>query len=128
MFVEIAHAMGQAPAGAPAPEGGGLALFLQSPLSMMILIFVIFYFLLIRPQNKKNKAHQDMLNALKTGDRVVTNGGIYGRITKVDDAVVTVEIADKTRVKFSRQAIASLQAGGAAGGQEEPKKTAGKKE
>ena len=127
MFVEIAHAMGQAPAGAQAPEGSGLALFLQSPLSMMILIFVIFYFLLIRPQNKKNKAHQDMLNALKNGDRVITNGGIYGRVTKVEDAVVTVEVADRVRIKLSRQAIASLQAGGSSG-QDESKNTSGKKE
>jgi preprotein translocase subunit YajC len=119
--------MGQAPAGAQAPEGSGLALFLQSPLSMMILIFVIFYFLLIRPQNKKNKAHQDMLNALKNGDRVITNGGIYGRVTKVEDAVVTVEVADRVRIKLSRQAIASLQAGGSSS-QDESKNTSGKKE
>ena len=95
-------------------------------LAPLILIFIIFYFLLIRPQQKKTKAHQEMINALKTGDRVVTNGGIYGRVTKVEDAVVTVEVADKVRIKVARQAIASLQSGGSGAAQEESKNTAGK--
>ena len=123
MFAEIAHAMGQAPAGAQPPQGGGLM-----SLAPLILIFIIFYFLLIRPQQKKTKVHQEMINALKTGDRVLTNGGIYGRITKVEDAVVTVEVADKVRIKVARQAIASLQSGGAGAAPEEAKTAAGKKE
>ncbi len=123
MFAQIAHAMGQAPAGQQPPQGGGLM-----SLAPLILIFVIFYFLLIRPQQKKTKAHQDMVNALKTGDRVITNGGIYGRITKADEAVVTLEIADKVRIKISRQAIASLQSTGTSAGQDQSKNANGKKD
>lgn len=122
MFAQIAHAMGQTGAGQQAPQGGGLM-----SLAPLIIIFVIFYFLLIRPQQKKNKAHQEMINALKVGDRVVTNGGLYGRIAKVEDAVLSIEIADKVRVKISRQAISGLQPGASAA--QEPQKNAnGKKE
>lgn len=123
MFAEIAHAMGQTGAGQQAPQGGGLM-----SLAPLILIFVIFYFLLIRPQQKKTKAHQDMVNALKAGDRVVTNGGIYGRLTKVEDNTVTLEVADKVRIKISRQAVSGLQPGGSAAGQEQQKPANSKKE
>jgi preprotein translocase subunit YajC len=68
----------------------------------IILMFVIFYFLLIRPQQKKQKEHREMVNNLKKDDRVVTSGGIYGRITGVDDQTVTVEITDKVRIKVAR--------------------------
>lgn len=123
MFAEIAYAMGQSGAGQQAPQGGGFM-----SLAPLILIFVIFYFLLIRPQQKKTRAHQDMVNALKPGDRVVTSGGIYGRLTKVEDAAVTMEVADKVRIKVSRQAIAALSSGGAAAGQEQQKSANSKKE
>lgn len=124
MFAEIAHAMGQSGAGQQAPQGGGLM-----SLAPLILIFIIFYFLLIRPQQKKTKSHQEMVNALKPGDRVVTNGGIYGRLAKVEDNTVTLEIADKVRIKVSRQAISSLQPGASSTpGQEQPKTAGGKKE
>ncbi len=68
----------------------------------IILMFVIFYFLLIRPQQKKQKEHRELVNNLKKDDRVVTSGGIYGRISGVDDQTVTVEIADKVRVKVAK--------------------------
>ncbi len=71
----------------------------------MILIFVVFYFLLIRPQQKKARQQQDFLGALKKGDEVVTSGGIYGKITGLTDTVVTLEIADGLRIKVSRSAI-----------------------
>jgi preprotein translocase subunit YajC len=74
----------------------------------LILIFVVFYFLLIRPQSKKAKEHRQMAEALAKGDEVVTNGGLLGRITSVGDSFVEVEIADGMRVKVQRQAIASL--------------------
>jgi len=74
----------------------------------IILMFVIFYFLLIRPQQKKQKEHREMVNNLKKDDRVVTSGGIYGRITGVDDQTVTVEIADKVRIKVARGNISVL--------------------
>ena len=80
------------------------------PVSMqpLILMFVIFYFLLIRPQQKRTKEHRQMLSNLKKGDRIVTSGGIHGRITGMDDVTLTVEIADKVRVKVARGNVANL--------------------
>jgi preprotein translocase subunit YajC len=72
------------------------------------LIFVIFYFLLIRPQQKQKKEHQNLLSNLKVGDNVLTSGGIYGRITGIKDDKLTVEISDKVRVKVSRGHIAGV--------------------
>lgn len=77
----------------------------------MIIIFAIFYFLLIRPQQKKQKEQRDMVNNLKKDDRVVTSGGIYGRITSVDDQTVTVEISSKVTVKVARGNISVLLQG-----------------
>jgi preprotein translocase subunit YajC len=74
----------------------------------IILMFVIFYFLLIRPQQKRNKEHQQMIGNLKKGDRIITNGGIYGRITGMDESTLTVEIADRVRVKVVRANVAGL--------------------
>jgi preprotein translocase subunit YajC len=76
----------------------------------LILIFVIFYFLLIRPQQKKAKEHQKYLANLKKGDAVVTSGGLHGEITGLTDTVVTLEIADNVRVKVSRQHILGSKA------------------
>jgi preprotein translocase subunit YajC len=70
-----------------------------------ILIFVIFYFLLIRPQQKKQKEHREMIANLKKGDRIITNGGLHGRITGSDETTLTVEIADKVRVKVARGSV-----------------------
>ncbi|MCL2340108.1 MAG: preprotein translocase subunit YajC [Proteobacteria bacterium] len=72
----------------------------------LILIFVVFYFLLIRPQQKKAKEHQNYLANLKKGDRVITGGGIHGVIAGLSDSVVTLEIAENVRIKVSRGAIA----------------------
>jgi preprotein translocase subunit YajC len=74
----------------------------------LILMFAIFYFLLIRPQQKKQKAHRQLLGDLKKGDRVITSGGLYGRITGLTDTVVTLEISEKVRVKVGRGNIAGL--------------------
>jgi len=74
----------------------------------IILIFVIFYFLLIRPQQKRAKEHRTLLSNLKLGDQVLTSGGIYGRVTGLRDDVVTVEISDKVRVKVNRGNIAGV--------------------
>lgn len=100
---------GVAYAAAPAAGiggAGGFASFLP-----LILIFVVFYFLLIRPQQKQAKAHQQYLNDLKSGNKVVTKGGVHGVITGITDTVVTLEIARDVRVKVSRDAIAGAQAG-----------------
>ena len=75
----------------------------------LILIFVIMYFLLIRPQQKKVKEHQAMVAALRRGDQVVTQGGMIGKITKVkDDTEVEVEIADGVKVRVMRQTITQV--------------------
>ena len=84
---------------------GGIISFIP-----LILIFVIFYFLLIRPQQKKAKEHQAYLSNLKKGDSVVTSGGLHGQITGLTDTVVTLEIADNIRVKVSRQHILGSKA------------------
>jgi preprotein translocase, YajC subunit len=76
----------------------------------LILIFIVFYFLLIRPQQKRAKEHQKYLADLKKGDRVVTGGGIHGVITGVTDTVLTLEIAENVRIKVSRVAIAGSPA------------------
>jgi preprotein translocase subunit YajC len=71
-------------------------------------MFVIFYFLLIRPQQKRSKEHRQMVSSLKKGDRIVTSGGIHGRITGIDDNTLTVEIADKVRVKVARANVSAM--------------------
>lgn len=82
-------------------QGGAFGAFIP-----LILMFAIFYFLLIRPQQKKSKQHREMIASLKKGDRVVTSGGLHGVITGISDDVVTMEIAPKVRVKVSRSSIA----------------------
>jgi preprotein translocase subunit YajC len=100
-LTDIAYAMGQM--GGAGGQGGGLGAFIP-----IILMFVIFYFLLIRPQQKKAKEQQTMIANLKKGDRVVTSGGIYGQITAIDESIATVEIADKVRVKITRGSVSGL--------------------
>lgn len=84
-------------------QGGGNPIVAFLPL---IIIFAIFYFLLIRPQQKRAKEHQNFLANLKRGDEVVTNGGLIGRIVALTDDVVTLEVAEKVRVKVMRNQIA----------------------
>lgn len=74
----------------------------------LVLIFVVFYFLLIRPQQKRMKEHKEMLSALRRGDRVVTGGGIIGQIVKVADDEATVEIGEGMRVKVLRSTIQTV--------------------
>ena len=73
----------------------------------LVLIFAVFYFLLIRPQQRKQRKHQDMLKSLKVGDRVVTSGGLYGTIVQGGDHSVKLEIADRVRVEVGRPFIAA---------------------
>ena len=98
-----AYAMGLAPGGG----GGGSSSSLMSFLPI-ILIFIVFYFLLIRPQQKRAKEHRNLLSNLKEGDRVLTSGGIIGRITGIKDDEITMEISDKVRVKFTRGSITQI--------------------
>ena len=97
-FITPAYAQG-----AGLPGGSDLMTFLP-----MIAIFVVFYFLLIRPQQKKGKEAKAMLEALQKGDEVVTAGGLLGRIAKLTDQYATVEVAPNTEVTVQRQAIAQL--------------------
>ena len=87
-------------------EGGQSLLMTFLP---MILIFVVFYFLLIAPARKKQKKHSEMLDSLKNGDRVITNGGIHGTVVGVSDNIVQVRIAEKIKIDVSRHAVAGLQ-------------------
>ncbi len=103
MFLDIAWAMGPGQGGT---QGGGS--MLQSLLPL-ILIFVIFYFLLIRPQQKRSKEHRQMLENLKKGDKVVTSGGIYGVIEAVGTNTVTLKISENVKVKFGKAYIATVR-------------------
>ncbi len=104
--------IGTACAAAPSPQqgaqgpAGGMQTLLQ--FAPIILIFAVFYFLLIRPQQKKQKETKEMLASLKKGDKVITTGGAFGVITALGEDTVTLKIADKTNVVYQRSAIASL--------------------
>lgn len=89
--------------GASSP--GGIALFLP-----LILIMVIFYFLMILPAQRRQKKVAAMLRDLKNGDKVITNGGIYGTVVGLEDDALQLRIADQVKIKISRSAIAGLQA------------------
>ena len=90
-----------------APSASGMAGMLSTFLSM-IAIFAIFYFFLIRPQNKKQKETEKMIAALKKGDKVVTIGGIHGVISSTKEKTVVVKVDDNTKIEFNRTAIATV--------------------
>lgn len=96
----ISDAMAQ---GAGGQSGGTLELILP-----LLLMFGIFYFLLIRPQQKKAKEHKNMVEALGKGDEVITNGGLLAKITEVDENFLTCKISDNVEVKVQRHAITSV--------------------
>lgn len=75
----------------------------------LIFIFVIFYFLLIRPQQKKQKEHQKLVSSLKSGDKVITTAGIHGLITNVKDATVTIKVADNVKIEFDKSAVVTVE-------------------
>ena len=104
MFSSLAWA---APAAPGAPAGGPGSMF--SSFLPLILIFVIFYFLLIRPQQKKAKEHRQMLEALKRGDKVITQGGIYGVVEQVDQHTLTIKVAENVKVKIGKGYIAAVR-------------------
>ena len=97
MFISNAYA--QAAGGAQ----GSMLSFLP-----IILMFIVLYFLMIRPQMKRQKEHKSMMEALNKGDEVVTAGGVVGRITKVSDAYVTIEISEGTEIVVQKNAVATL--------------------
>jgi preprotein translocase subunit YajC len=79
-----------------------------SPFLFLIIIFVLFYFLLIRPQAKKQKEHRQMVDALADGDEIITGGGLLGRITSVDEQFVTVEVAKGVSLQVQKHSIATV--------------------
>lgn len=92
-------------AGAPSASGtASLLTFLP-----VIFIFVIFYFFLIRPQNKKQKETEKMINALKKGDKVITIGGIHGVVSSVKEKTIIVKVDDNCKIEFNRTAISSVE-------------------
>ena len=99
MFINNAYAAAEV-----AAEGSALS----GTLIQLALILLIFYFLLIRPQQKRNKAHEDMVEALKVGDRVMTGGGIYGTVRKVNGSELELEIAPNVNITIERMAISNV--------------------
>jgi preprotein translocase subunit YajC len=88
---------------------GGLGAALGSPLVMMVIVMGIFYVMLILPQQRQRKKMQEMLGALKAGDKVVTNGGIYGTINGLDGDTVILKIADQVKIRIARSAITQVE-------------------
>ena len=101
-FVSDAYAM----AGNQGQQGGASGGF--EGIFMLLAMFAIFYFLLIRPQQKRAKQHKEMIDALKAGDQVVTAGGIHGKVVAIQDKVLTLEVATGVRVKVNRTSIAGM--------------------
>jgi preprotein translocase subunit YajC len=89
------------------PQGPGVNPYVQ--LIPIALVFAIFYFIILLPTKQKQKKLQAFLDALKVGDRVVTNGGIYGSVTKVNGNTVQLQIADKVRIELAKNAIVGYQ-------------------
>lgn len=92
-------------AGAAADPVGGL---LSSPLPMLVVLFAVMYFMVIRPQQKRAKEHKTLLEALAKGDEVVTQGGIAGKVASVGDSYIRVEIAANTEILVQKGAISSI--------------------
>jgi preprotein translocase subunit YajC len=96
----LSFLIAQAPAASP---GGGIAAFVP-----FIFIFVIMYFVLLRPQMKRQKDQQRLVSALKTGDKVVTNAGIHGLISNVKETTVIVKVADNVKIEMEKSAVATV--------------------
>ena len=105
-LTETAYAMGGGGAAPADPKSQMMGLL------PLVAMFAIFYFLLIRPQQKRAKEHKAMLEALKKGDEVVTSSGMMGRVTALADDVVTVEVAPDVKIKFQKSAVASVKKAG----------------
>jgi preprotein translocase subunit YajC len=92
------------PQGGNAGAGGGMI----QTLIFFGLIFVVFYFMILRPQQKRNKDRQKMLESIKKGDKVVTSGGMHGKVINIDEKTALIEVDDNVKIKFDRNAIAGL--------------------
>ncbi len=91
---------------AAAAPSAGASFFVQ--MAPLLLIFVVFYFLLIRPQNRKMKEHRAQIDAIKKGDKVVTGGGLIGKVTKVDEHEVEIELAPSVKVKAVKSTLTTV--------------------
>lgn len=91
------------------PQGSEGGAGIVGSLLPLVVIFAIFYFLLIRPQSKKQKALQELVSNLRKGDKVITNGGIYGLVESVSDKTVTLKVAENTKIKFGKTYIAIVR-------------------
>jgi preprotein translocase subunit YajC len=99
------HALlAQAQSPAPTGPGGGIGFFVP-----FIFIFIIMYFVMFRPQKKRQEQQQKLISTLKTGDRVVTNGGIHGLISNVKETTVIVKVADNVKIEMEKSAITTVQ-------------------
>ena len=96
-----------AQAASPAPDAPQPS-FLMS-IMPLIFVFVIFYFLLIRPQQKRQKAHEKLVASIKTGDKVVTSSGIHGIVANVKDKTILVKVADNVKIEFDRASVAVVE-------------------
>jgi preprotein translocase subunit YajC len=103
MFATPAYAQAT---GAAASGGGAMAAIAQ--ILPLVLIFVVFYFLMIRPQQRRVKALQESVNSVKKGDRVVTGGGLIGKVTKVDETEIEIELAPSVKVRAIKATIAEV--------------------
>jgi preprotein translocase subunit YajC len=103
----VAYAMGGMPGGSAGGAGGGMAAFQQ--IIPLVFMFAIFYFLLIRPQQKKAKEHKALLDSMKKGDNVITAGGVHGKVTSVENELVTLEIANNVNIKITKSYIAAIK-------------------
>ncbi len=100
-------AWAMAPQQAGAPQAGAVTYLVQ--FAPLVLIFIVFYLLLIRPQQKKQRAVQEMINSLKKGDKIITSGGMYGTVVDLKEKTVTLKIGDNVKLEFLRSAISGMQ-------------------
>ena len=103
-FLSIATAYAQGAGAQQAPTG--ILGFLLGPFGMMIIIFGIIYLLIMRPQQKKQKELAEMLRNLQKGDKVITQGGMYGTIAQLDEKIIVLQVADKVQFKIARWSVA----------------------
>jgi preprotein translocase subunit YajC len=102
----LAFAMAGAPGGSSG-AGGGMAAFQQ--FIPLVIMFAIFYFLLIRPQQKKAKEHKMLLESMKKGDNVITAGGVHGKVSTVENDYVILEVANNVNIKITKSFIATIK-------------------
>ncbi len=90
------------------PQGGGAEGGIMSTLIMFALIIGIFYFMILRPQQKRQKERQKLLDSVKKGDKVITAGGLHGTVAGLDEKTLLIQVADNVKMKFERSAIGSV--------------------